>query len=311
MKKKLEIFIFGLLGLMFVFSALIKLFPIEAFELQLIKLQLFNWENSPYFARLLIILEFTFGLFLLQKNNIKKIFVPIAFLLLQLFNVILVFQLIYLPEVKNCGCFGEFLPMTPIQALIKNIFLSLILIYVYRNNIKVGVNSYIIIVLVIISIIAILIMFPIKKYKIQSIVATKTETVVNNFAIQKQGTNLNGTTVFEKKDTHLVIKKSATKKTLSIFTSYKKFNGVRNEIDLNSGLKIVALFSLDCDECRNTAIKLKKMRTLGIYFGINNISDNHYASMLVVNAIGFGNNEPRYYYPGLPGNIYGGVQLMF
>jgi iron complex outermembrane recepter protein len=61
----------------------------------------------------------------------------------------------------------------------------------------------------------------------------------------------------------------------------------------------------------NAEIKLKKKRTLGFYFGINNLLNKHYASMLVVNAIGFGNNEPRYYYPGLPRNIYGGVQFLF
>ncbi|HAM11402.1 MAG: hypothetical protein A2X05_12895 [Bacteroidetes bacterium GWE2_41_25] len=47
------------------------------------------------------------------------------------------------------------------------------------------------------------------------------------------------------------------------------------------------------------------------YVGINNLSDTHYASMLIVNAIGFNNVEPRYYYPGLPRNFYGGIQIQF
>ena len=35
---------------------------------------------------------------------------------------------------------------------------------------------------------------------------------------------------------------------------------------------------------------------------MRNIFDAHYASMLLINAVGFGNNDPRYYYPGLPRN---------
>jgi iron complex outermembrane receptor protein len=48
-----------------------------------------------------------------------------------------------------------------------------------------------------------------------------------------------------------------------------------------------------------------------LYAGINNLTDTSYASMLIVNAIGFNNVEPRYYYPGLPRHFFGGVQLHF
>ncbi len=33
--------------------------------------------------------------------------------------------------------------------------------------------------------------------------------------------------------------------------------------------------------------------------------------MLVVNALGFNNTEPRYYYPGLPRNGYAGIRYSF
>jgi iron complex outermembrane receptor protein len=54
----------------------------------------------------------------------------------------------------------------------------------------------------------------------------------------------------------------------------------------------------------------KKVR-INIYAGINNLSDTHYASMLITNAIGFNNTEPRYYYPGLPRHSYAGLQFRF
>lgn len=44
-----------------------------------------------------------------------------------------------------------------------------------------------------------------------------------------------------------------------------------------------------------------------IYSGINNLFDEHYASMLAINAQGFGDAAPRYYYSGLGRNFYGGL----
>ncbi|MDI1256504.1 MAG: TonB-dependent receptor [Flavobacterium sp.] len=49
--------------------------------------------------------------------------------------------------------------------------------------------------------------------------------------------------------------------------------------------------------------------TSHIAVGINNISDERYASMVLVNATAFGNATPRFYYPGLPVNYY--AQLSF
>ena len=48
-------------------------------------------------------------------------------------------------------------------------------------------------------------------------------------------------------------------------------------------------------------------RGLRIYAGCNNVFDTLYASMVQVNAGGFGGNLPRYFYPGLPRYIYFGV----
>ena len=58
-------------------------------------------------------------------------------------------------------------------------------------------------------------------------------------------------------------------------------------------------------------LRVSSNNRLNLYAGVNNLSDTHYASMLIVNALGTGNNEPRYYYPGLPRHIYAGIQLEF
>ncbi|TVQ91848.1 MAG: TonB-dependent receptor [Bacteroidetes bacterium] len=42
------------------------------------------------------------------------------------------------------------------------------------------------------------------------------------------------------------------------------------------------------------------LRTLDVFFRVNNLFNTEYASMILVNAPSFGNTLPRYYYPGLP-----------
>lgn len=51
--------------------------------------------------------------------------------------------------------------------------------------------------------------------------------------------------------------------------------------------------------------------TLSFYGGMNNIFDKHYASMFAVNARGFGDAAPRYFYSGLPRHFYGGLSIKF
>ncbi len=50
---------------------------------------------------------------------------------------------------------------------------------------------------------------------------------------------------------------------------------------------------------------------LNIYAGVNNALDEHYASSIVTNAVGFGSQAPRYYYLGNPRNYYGGMQVNY
>ena len=47
--------------------------------------------------------------------------------------------------------------------------------------------------------------------------------------------------------------------------------------------------------------------TISGYLGINNITNEKYASMIAINPRSFGGNAPRIYYPGLPRNAYGGL----
>jgi iron complex outermembrane receptor protein len=46
-------------------------------------------------------------------------------------------------------------------------------------------------------------------------------------------------------------------------------------------------------------------------FGINNVTNEKYASLILPNALPVGTSSPRYYYPGLPVNYYGNVSLNY
>ena len=63
------------------------------------------------------------------------------------------------------------------------------------------------------------------------------------------------------------------------------------------------------DTCYNWNIKSKFL--LELYGGINNAFDEKYASMILINAGSFGGRAPRYFYPGLPRNYYGGISLKY
>ncbi|TXE06576.1 TonB-dependent receptor [Gelidibacter salicanalis] len=57
--------------------------------------------------------------------------------------------------------------------------------------------------------------------------------------------------------------------------------------------------------------RLVKSLNYKVNFGVNNLADTAYASSILINATGFNNSEPRYYYPGNPRNYYGGFTLNY
>lgn len=50
---------------------------------------------------------------------------------------------------------------------------------------------------------------------------------------------------------------------------------------------------------------------LGLNAGINNVFNTNYAQSVLINAVGFGGAQPRYYYPGNRLNYFGGLQLNY
>ncbi|HYV94441.1 MAG TPA: MauE/DoxX family redox-associated membrane protein [Chitinophagales bacterium] len=131
MKKYLIFSIRILLGGTFLLSACLKLFPIEPFELNFIDLGIANWITAPFIARLLIGTEFFLGVLLLFGLALKKFTLPATFILVALFSTYILFQLFTSGNKGDCGCFGTYLQMTPLQSLIKNVILVSLAVLLY------------------------------------------------------------------------------------------------------------------------------------------------------------------------------------
>jgi hypothetical protein len=87
----------------------------------------------PYFSRFIIAIEFFIAFAILQSNYLKKVILPLSITMIAVFSLHL-FYSIFLGDSENCGCFGELIPMSPLQALIKNITTIGFLAYLYKNT---------------------------------------------------------------------------------------------------------------------------------------------------------------------------------
>ncbi len=135
---------FGLLLLLamsavFFYSASSKLYSIEAFEWTFVDIGISNYTIATIFARLLIGLEFAIGAFLLFHIYLSKVTYPITIGLLSIFTIYLIILLAVNGNKGDCGCFGEELPMTPLQGILKNVVMivvTLILMAIYKVKTK-------------------------------------------------------------------------------------------------------------------------------------------------------------------------------
>lgn len=57
--------------------------------------------------------------------------------------------------------------------------------------------------------------------------------------------------------------------------------------------------------------ELSARLNLGMHFGVNNLFNVNYAQSVLVNAVGFGGNAPRFFYPGNGRNFFGGFKLTY
>ncbi|NDP25860.1 MAG: TonB-dependent receptor [Flavobacterium sp.] len=100
---------------------------------------------------------------------------------------------------------------------------------------------------------------------------------------------------------------ASTKSGFSLYTSFRKVGKIPMN-DQNS--KYTQAYSLLDVKTSYAFTILKRLKT-ELNAGINNVSNTHYAASILPNAVGFGNVQPRYYYPGNPRNYFGGINLSY
>ena len=115
------------LGALFLYSAYTKAFPIHTFEASLETFLSLQWFPSAIIARTFVGLEAGIGVLLVHNlYGRRKWVLKLAFVLLVAFSLFLVYLRLFFGNHVNCGCFGDAIWMSPVAALVKNVFLLLI-----------------------------------------------------------------------------------------------------------------------------------------------------------------------------------------
>lgn len=126
-------FLSFILGAIFIFSAFSKYYPIETFEFTIVETGIVGWKFSLILARIIIALELAIGVLLLFGYNLKLV-LKITISLLILFTLHLLFSIFTKGNIGDCGCFGETLPMTPLQGVFKNLILLIFAFILLKSN---------------------------------------------------------------------------------------------------------------------------------------------------------------------------------
>jgi len=261
-----------LIFVLFTVSGIAKLFPVWAFEKQLVDLGITSWCYAPYLARFMIALELAIGIAILQPHHLKKIVIPGTLLLLLAFCIHLTIVMYRQGAMSgNCGCFGQLIPMTPLEAFIKNIVTIGLLIYLFRNISKreKGKDKFIYLLLIYLAMaLAVFVFFPFcpcktydpaKQNTYSADTVEQNQTFKDTAAISTQDTTgqkikTNNSKPAKVSDPLIQNENKGPKKTKSIYSDFKTFGN--KTVDLDEGKKVICFFSAGCEDCRETATVL-------------------------------------------------------
>ncbi len=243
-KKILFITLTILLGLVFIFSGLTKLYPVELFELTLIDLKVSNWATAPILARLMIASEFFLGALLILNFNLKKFTLRATIAMLVVFTIYLTVQLAIEGNHGNCKCFGNVLVMSPLESIIKNLVMLAVavILYLWHKGFTLPFKKLIVVLVTLASLSLPFILNPpdfIMAYQ------SRPETV---------GYKMNLDTLYTSTDIQ------------------------HPTVDLRQGKQIIAFMSLTCSHCRIAAYKMhiikKQNPEIPFYFILNGEEKN-------------------------------------
>lgn len=259
-----------ILALLFIISAFAKLsksqlldspyFAITTFEVKQLYPMGFSEGIAPYFSRVLIGIELALGFLLLQKNYLRKFIIPVTLLLLVAF----IGHLSYVTFASggnsgNCGCFGELIPMTPIEAILKNVVAVGLLIYLYiliPKKTAAG-NFWILTTVLFASMLGIFMLAPIQPEASKFEVSIPNETTTDSIklvAVDTSKTQILKDTIKKEGVTNPIeiTEKKEPLKHKSGFSQYFS--------KIDTGRKTLCFFVPGCDHCRIAAKDLTELK---------------------------------------------------
>jgi len=254
---------------LFLVSAYGKIYPdpsaygtISMFEVKQLYPLGFNTELAKIFSRSLIGIEFGLGLLLLFPFDLKKWVIPSVVLMLGVFVVHLSIQMAVSGNKGNCGCFGALLPMTPLEAILKNVLsIGLLLILWKRYGTQLPEKSNIWFLTTVLSLCMLLMFIFIPTYKAATVVQTPTPVVEQATAINT-ATDVSQTQDPKALKTPVTVADTAikVKKSKDLGPKPKKSGYEKYFANINDGKKLLCFFAPSCDHCRATAKQLVAMK---------------------------------------------------
>jgi hypothetical protein len=256
-----------IVAFLFIISAVAKLYPspyfaISTFEVKQLYPMGFSEDMAAYFSRILIGIEFALGLLLLQPHYLKRLVIPATSLLLIVFIVHLAITTFSGGNSGNCGCFGELLPMTPVEAIIKNIIALAMLIWLYILLPKEfdRRNFWVLTTVTFASILMIFMLAPMQNRTQQPFEIVDELPVENEPGIVDQPTDTTGTPAEATTVPAVNTPAAEAPKAAVNEPAQKKSAYTQYFANVNKGKHIVALFVPGCDHCRDAAKDLIAMK---------------------------------------------------
>jgi len=282
-----------LLSFLFVFGAVSKLVSMPFFDGMVAELLLGkDYFDNPvgmiwvqWLTRILVAVELVLGLALLQNKWFKKIVLPATLGMLVLFTIHLFYE--GFRQVNgftegNCGCFGDVLPMTNLESIIKNVIGMLIVIYVLLTFKKEDVFKSWVSPTLLGVITLFTLSFGIKSYEavapsvldelgtipaielmqadsIAQAAIAESETIIAETEIDVTEKIINKPSVDSVKTSKVVSVKTPSDLTLELL--YKYAPSISQ--NLASGIKMVCLFSMTCSHCQEVYRDLSAMKSSG------------------------------------------------
>ena len=273
-KKNISWIIRIVVALLFIVSAIAKLYPspyfaISTFEVKQLYTLGFSESLAPYFSRILIGIEFALGFLLLNNHYLKRITIPATIGLLSVFII----HLSYVTFLSggnsgNCGCFGELIPMTPIEAIIKNIIAVGLLIWLWKisENDKKS-NIWMLTSITLSCILGLFMLAPMKASSTS--ISNSNDNTNNNISTDTISKLTDSVKTEEIKTTD-----SSKIRTEKVVEAIKKEVGPKQAVsgysdlyaDIDKGQKILCFFVPGCEHCRDAAKDLNALQKKHIDF---------------------------------------------